>query len=93
MRSYVDTIAQTRIVREIRSCTTTGDLEYSGTALEISDETGQELFHVVVDTNGERQLLFFPSSEGYRIPVEVMERILAKANAAVSSIDDSGNAT
>ena len=91
MRTYSETIEQTRIVREVRSCTTTGDLEYSGTALEIADEAGRELFHVVVDKNGERQLLFFPSSDGYRMPVEVMEQILAKAKAAVVAIDEGEN--
>jgi hypothetical protein len=88
MKRYSDTIAETRLVREVQSCTTTGDLEYSGTALEISDEAGTELFHVVVDTNGERQLLFFPSSDGYRMPVDVMERILAKAKDVVNAMDD-----
>lgn len=80
-------IEGTRLVRDIRSCTTTGDLEYSGTALEIGDETGKELFHVVVDASGERQILFFPSDNGYRIPVDLLERILTRAKDAVNFID------
>jgi hypothetical protein len=78
----------TRLVRAVQSRTTTGDLEYPGTALEIADEAGKELFHVVVDSQGERQVLFFPRDQGYRISVEVMERILARANEVVNSIDD-----
>lgn len=88
MRGYSEIIEGTRLVRKVHSSTTTGDLEYSGTALEIADEAGNELFHVVVDAAGERQILFFPSGNGYRIPMDLMERILAKAKDAV--VPDNG---
>lgn len=90
MKSYSEIIEGTRLVRNVQSSTTTGDLEYSGTALEIADEVGKELFHVVVDATGERQILVFPSGEGYRIPLDLMERILAKAKDTVNAADNSG---
>lgn len=89
MKRYSETIGEARVVRDIQSCVTTGDLEYSGTALEISDDAGAELFHIVVDSSGERHILFFPSSAGYRIPVDVMERVLAKAKDLVNVVGDS----
>ena len=90
MRRYSETIEQIRLVREVQSCTTTGDVEYSGTALEIADEEGNELFHVIVDMKGERQILFLPTTQGYRIPLDLMERILTKAKDVVNAIDDGG---
>lgn len=90
MKRYSNLIEGTRLVRNVQSCTTTGDLEYSGTALEIADDAGNELFHVVVDAAGERQILFFPSADGFRIPMDLMERILSRAKDAVNVTADGG---
>jgi len=55
MTTYMQRIEATPIVKDVEVTLTTGDLDYDGTALEVSDESGNELFHVVVDSNGERQ--------------------------------------
>ncbi|MEW4569466.1 hypothetical protein AB1L88_16495 [Tautonia sp. JC769] len=83
MSDYKTLIASTPLVREIESTTTTGDLDYDGTALEIATIHGDELLHVVVDENGESQFLFFRSEGNYRIPVAVMERIIEAAKQHV----------
>ncbi|WP_169980127.1 hypothetical protein [Tautonia rosea] len=83
MSDYKTLIASTPLVREIESTTTTGDIDYDGTALEIAAINGDELFHVVVDENGESQFLFFRSEGNYRIPVAVMERIIEAAKQHV----------
>ena len=87
MKTYAERISSTKLVREVESTTTTGDLDYSGTALEIWDEADHELFHVVVDENGEQQFLFFASPTAYRIPLKVMEQIVARAKEAVNRVD------
>ncbi len=83
MNDYNTLIATTPLVKEIEGTTTTGDLEYRGTALEITTIDGDELFHVVVDENGQSQFLFFRSEGNYRIPLDLMERILEAAKRHV----------
>jgi hypothetical protein len=56
--SYDSIIKKARLLREVKSTLTTGDLEYPGTALEVYDEQGNEMFHVVIDMEGEIQILF-----------------------------------
>jgi hypothetical protein len=82
--SYVAFIEKARLIDEVESCTTTGDGDYPGTALEISDRDGRELFHVVLDGRGRRQVLLLASQEHVRIPLDVMEKILASARELVT---------
>lgn len=90
MKSYLEFIEQTRLVAEVESCTTTGDVEYPGTALEIADQYGKDLFHVVVDSKGQRQVMFFAVKEDYRLPLEVLEKIIARAKEVVELVKDDG---
>ena len=83
MSDYKTLIANTPLVSEVESTTTTGDLNYDGTALEIESVDGDELFHIVVDEKGESQFLFFRSEGNYRIPIELMERIIEGAKQHV----------
>lgn len=83
MRRYSELIASARLVSSVDSATSTGDLEYSGTALEIADHFGEDLFHIVVDQDGEQQVLFFATSQNYRIPLNLLERIVARAKEVV----------
>ena len=87
MRSYSEIIASARLITDVKTESTSGDLEYSGTALEVGDQDGVELFHVVVDEKGERQLLFFSSERDYRMPLELLERLLSRAKKVVREVD------
>lgn len=83
--SYLDVIESARTVREedIESCLTTGDDDYPGTALEITDKEGNELFHVVLDSQGERQILFWPQGTPYRLPLDLVDKIVTVAKEKV----------
>lgn len=50
---YSEFIESAPLVEHIDTIVTTGDAEYPGTALEVCDQDGRELFHVVVDLTGE----------------------------------------
>lgn len=76
MSDYRKLIETAPLVSEIASATTTGDLDYNGTALEIASIDGDELFHIVVDDSGQVQFLFFRAEGNFRIPLVVMERII-----------------
>jgi hypothetical protein len=82
--NYQAFIQNARLIDDIVSNTTTGDLEYCGTALEIYDKDGKELFHFVLDDKGEPQALFFSSTEHYRIPIALLEKIIATATRVVT---------
>ena len=88
MKSYLNFIEQTRLVTDIQSCTTTGDVEYPGTALEIADQDGNDLFHIVVDGKGNRQLMFFASKNDYRLPLDILERIISRGKEVVKSTEN-----
>ncbi len=88
MTNYLGFIEQAHLVRDVSSTVTTGDLEYPGTALEIEDSEDGELFHVVVDSKGEQQVLFFSHDANYRIPVRLLERILLMARDTVQKVDE-----
>ncbi len=62
---------------------TTGDPEYEGTAIEVRDEAGEELFHIVVDEHGDQQIMFFPVRKRYRISLELMRHIIDGASDKV----------
>jgi hypothetical protein len=76
---YKKIIENAILINDIESNTTTGDLEYPGTALEICNKEGEDLFHFIVDGNGDIQALFFANKYDYRIPVELLEKIVAKS--------------
>jgi hypothetical protein len=79
---YLDFIEQAPLIREVDSCTTTGDLDYPGTALEIRVPNGDEILHVVVDGSGEKQVLFVLNGP-LRVPLELLEQILETAKNVV----------
>jgi hypothetical protein len=85
---YLALIEGTRLIDHVASCTTTGDVAYPGTALEIADPDGKGLFHVVVDGSGQRQVLFFAAPENYRMPLELLEQIIAGAKQTVAPTKD-----
>ncbi len=81
--NYAQLIRTTRLVRETECMLTTGDPEYQGTAIEVRDERGDELFHIIVDEQGDRQILFFPARNRYRISLELMRQIIDSASEKV----------
>lgn len=85
---YIEVIRHARLIDDVDSVMTTGDVEYSGTALEISDKNGIELFHVVIDDAGDTQVMFFASDAPYRIPVGLFERILIRAKETVRKVEE-----
>ena len=87
MTSYMQKIEGTPLIADVDTTLTTGDLDYDGTALEVCDKSGNELFDVVVDSRGEKQLWFLPSDRGYRIPLELLERIVETAKQKVKLVD------
>jgi len=85
---YSEEIKKARLVEDVETTTSTGDMEYEGTALEVYDKQGEELFHIVVDDKGNKQLLFFEIKDRYRISLELMEQILIKAKEVVKNEDE-----
>lgn len=81
--TYLDFIEQAPLVHDVESCTTTGDIEYPGTAFEVRLPTGEEVLHVVVDGTGEQQVLLLNHEHPFRMPLELLERLLAKARKVV----------
>jgi len=82
---YSSFIREAKLIDDVESTTTTGDIEYQGTALEIYDPQGKELFHIVVDDEGKKQVLFLENQNKYRIPLELMERIITRAREVVKN--------
>ena len=83
MKSYTEMIESIPIIRHVETTVTTGDLDYNGTALEVEDASGNELFHVVVDEKGEQQFLIYPMQERVRMPLHVLEEVLLFAKKTV----------
>jgi hypothetical protein len=83
MKPYTEFIEAARLIPSVTSQITTGDVEYPGTALEVSDKDGKELFHIVVDLSGEVQVLFFAQKAHYRLPLSLLEQILNAAKEKV----------
>jgi hypothetical protein len=86
MATYSEWIDETRLVARIELTTTTGDASYDGTALEVSDENGSELFQIVVDSQGDRQLLMFGADGNFRLPLPLLEQVLAAAKQHVNQV-------
>lgn len=83
MNDYTRFIEAAPLISQIESTTSSGDLNYQGTAMEVSTADGDELFHVVVDGNGQIQFLFFRSEGNYRLPLDVMQRVIDSARQCV----------
>ncbi|MCP4988465.1 MAG: hypothetical protein GY928_21170 [Colwellia sp.] len=83
MKKYTELIESTKLINNIDLCLTSGDLEYPGTAMEIVEQNGEELFHIILDSKGERQVLFFAQQNDYRISLEKLESIFAAAKNKV----------
>lgn len=86
MKPYIDFIESTPIIDRVEAVVTTGDPEYPGTALEVWEPNGRELFHVVVNSAGERHILFLAGN--YRLTLTQLEEIIAKAKEEVRFIDE-----
>ena len=84
---YQEFIERAPLVREVHSCVTTGDPEYPGTALEVSELDGREILYVVVDGSDERQVLFLSAPETFRMPLSLLEEIVSKAKELVGQVD------
>lgn len=76
-------IEKARLYQAVDSTITTGDLDYEGTAMEVVSDCGEEIFHVVVDRDGQRQVLFFRSDFDFRLPLEVLEEVIQKAKREI----------
>jgi hypothetical protein len=83
VNDYTRFIEAAPLISQIESTTSSGDLNYQGTAMEVSTTDGDELFHVVVDGNGQIQFLFFRSEGSYRLPLDVMQRVIDSARQCV----------
>jgi hypothetical protein len=81
--TYLEFIEQAPLVRDVASCTTTGDLDYPGTAFEVRVPDGDEVLHVVVDGTGEQQVLFLGHEQPFRMPLGLLEQLLARAKEVV----------
>jgi hypothetical protein len=86
--NYRESIQKTRLISDIETTITYGDVDYNGTAVEIGEKNSVELFHIVNDQNGELQILFVASKQNYRMPIDLFERIIEKAKGVVSIIDE-----
>ena len=85
MNRYSKFIDAANLISNVETTLTTGDLEYGGTAFEITDgQSGRELFHIVADENGERQLLVFGCDGNFRISLSTMEEIISSAKGKVN---------
>ena len=87
MSKYLDWIESTRLITEVDSCTTSGDVDYPGTALEITDKSNRDIIHVVVDSTGKRQVMILAQADDYRLPLELLEEILNTAKKRVSHVN------
>jgi hypothetical protein len=83
MTKYMDFIEGAELIGQVDGIVTTGDSEYPGTAMEVRAEGGDELFHIVVDASGARQVLFLEHRKNYRVSLSKMEEIIAKAKEVV----------
>lgn len=88
MPGLLEFVESIRLLDAVEAVVTTGDAEYPGTTMEVTDSAGNDLFHFVVDQRGERQLLVFPSESPYRLSLDRLERLLARAKQTVTHVPD-----
>ena len=88
--NYTDFIRRTQFVKddELEVVLTTGDVDYSGTALEVTCDN-IELFHFVVDEDGVQQVVVFPQKSCYRMNLSTLDAIILAAKEEVRSTNDS----
>lgn len=79
MKKYSEFIGSIRLIENLDSVRTTGDLDYCGTAVEVSEKNGEELFHIVIDETGERQILFFSHIDNFRVKFSQFKKIIEQA--------------
>jgi hypothetical protein len=82
VKTYSEAIADIRCVH-LEATLTTGDASYPGTAVEVCNETGADLFHFVIGPDGKREVVFF-TTESFRISLQEMETLVAKARLVVA---------
>ncbi|WP_020593620.1 hypothetical protein [Kiloniella laminariae] len=87
MTKYKDIIESSLLIEKYDSCLTTGDIEYEGTALEIMDQNGEEIFHIVVDNRGVLQVLMFPRDEPFRLDLDMLIEIMVNSKGIVRKYD------
>jgi hypothetical protein len=80
----LDAIERARLIERVETCVTTGDPEYPGLAVEICDIEGRELFHIVLDTKGACQIRVLATQDDFRLPLDVLEPLLAWARSVVA---------
>lgn len=87
----MDFIESTRFIDDVEVTITTGDVEYPGNAMEVCEQNGNELFHIVVDSTGQKQVIFLAHKGHYRLSLPKIEEILEKANECISIIYEDEN--
>jgi hypothetical protein len=88
MTNYSSFIEGAELFEHVRAVVTTGDVSYPGTAMEVQNDAGQELFHIVVDSSGTRQVLFLSHQAHYRITLDKLEEIIARAKEVVKLVEE-----
>ncbi len=88
MKRYMDLIDSAPLISQIDTVLTTGDTDYPGTAVEVWEPGGRELFHIVVDSSGERHVMFLAQRDNYRISLARLEEIVAMAKGEVRFVDE-----
>ena len=86
MKTYSQKIEDTELISFVETCTTTGDLDYDGTAMEITSSNNRELFHVIVDSKGIQQVLFWEHKTPFRMNLKDLENIITRAKEVVHSV-------
>ena len=87
-KSYLEFIESAKLFERVETTLTGGDVDYNGTALEVNSEKGEELFHVVVDSKGEQQVLIFRGEGNYRIPLKIFNEIIEVSRKKVNALED-----
>jgi hypothetical protein len=68
--SYSESISNSRLVKKLGYERSSGDSSYNGTVLEVYDEKGNELFHVIADeSTGDKQIWFSPGLGDLRLSI------------------------
>lgn len=88
MSTYLDAIERSHLIRRVETCVTTGDPEYPGLAVEVCDTEGRHLFHVVLDGKGACQILVLATQDDFRLPLDVLQPVLAWARSVVAPSGD-----
>ncbi len=98
---YTEYILSRRLIkeRELDVTLTTGDADYCGTDLEVRvGEAGDELFHFIIDEDGNRQIIIHAQKYDYRLDLSTLEALIVSAKEKVICVygragflDEEGN--